>query len=364
MEEKDFIDAGLYDPAAPDAAGRLALLGWLVARGITLEQMTRHTKGLSGLAGDLALRPGPRFSPREVAEREAIALEDVMTLSLASGFAPADPDEPTFTEADTSVFAAFMGGAGMFGRDAVLRFTRVVGSSMARIAEAAVSLFQAEVEQKLIDSGASELHLAQQNLTAIENLGNVRSLLHNLFAVHMETAIRRIREARLSRSPDAVRFAVGFVDLVGFTTITRDIHAHELDLLVSRFENIAYDVVAMHDGRLVKLIGDEVMFVTRSTEAACSIALTLFERFALDGGVTPRGAIAYGDMLVRGGDYYGPIVNLASRVAQIAVPNELLVTAEVASLATGGALSFEAAGKRMLKGFDAPIALMTAARAK
>jgi adenylate cyclase len=74
----------------------------------------------------------------------------------------------------------------------------------------------------------------------------------------------------------------------------------------------------------VKLIGDEVMFVTRDPAAACDIALELFERVAGDPNVTPRGGIAFGELLLRAGDYFGPIVNLASRVAQIAVPSELL----------------------------------------
>ena len=53
--------------------------------------------------------------------------------------------------------------------------------------------------------------------------------------------------------------------------------------------------------------------------AACDIALTLVERFAEDVNVTPRGAIAYGELVVRGGDYYGPTVNLAARLAFLGV---------------------------------------------
>jgi adenylate cyclase len=104
------------------------------------------------------------------------------------------------------------------------------------------------------------------------------------------------------------------------------------------------------------------MFVTRSPLAACRIALGLFESFAADTAVTPRGAISYGEMLVRGGDYYGPVVNLASRVAQLAIPSELLVTSDVASGASGSDVVFEPAGKRMLKGFEEPVSLLTATR--
>ena len=51
--------------------------------------------------------------------------------------------------------------------------------------------------------------------------------------------------------------------------------------------------------------------------------------------MTPRGGLALGEMLTRGGDYYGPVVNLASRVADLAVPREILVTAELRDRAGG-----------------------------
>jgi adenylate cyclase len=112
----------------------------------------------------------------------------------------------------------------------------------------------------------------------------------------------------------------------------------------------------------VKFIGDEVMFVTADAGAACDIALALVERFAGDDTVNPRGAVAGGEVLLRGGDYYGPIVNLAARLAEQAVPNELLVTPELAERARRPDLRFEPAGKRMLKGFDRPVTLMTVER--
>jgi adenylate cyclase len=363
VDEKEFIDAGIYDPASPHAADRLQLIEWMVERGVTLEQMVeRGNRSLSGLAGDLALRPGRRVSARDIAEQTGIPVEKVLALALAAGFPPPGPDAPSFTEADIQVFVTFSAGASLFGEAATQRFTRVVGSSLSRIAEAAVTLFQVNVEQPILESGGSELSIAQKNLSAIETLGSVRVLLDSLFGSHVETAIRRLREARPTRSPDSVQFAVGFVDLVGFTTVTQRMAVRDLALLVEHFEEACYDVVAAFDGRVVKLIGDEVMFVTRDRGDACRIALTLFERFAADRSVTPRGAIAYGEMLVRGGDYYGPIVNLAARIAQVAVPSELLVTAEVASEVAAADLDFEPAGRRMLKGFDEPVSLLTVSR--
>jgi adenylate cyclase len=160
----------------------------------------------------------------------------------------------------------------------------------------------------------------------------------------------------------AERLAIGFVDLVGFTPLSRERAPEDLAAVVERFEGLANDVIAAHDGRVVKLIGDAVMFVAVEPSAACEIALTMVERFAQDAVVTPRGGLAGGPVLTRGGDYYGPVVNVAARIAERAVPNEILVTRAIVDDAAGDRCRCEPAGKRMLKGFPEPVSLYGAQR--
>src|SRR5262245_26644526 len=59
MGTKEFEAAGLYDPNAPDAADRLALLQWLTGRGITIPQIVAAggADRLTSIAGDFALSP-------------------------------------------------------------------------------------------------------------------------------------------------------------------------------------------------------------------------------------------------------------------------------------------------------------------
>lgn len=365
MGPADFEAAGLYDPAAPHAADRLALLEWLAERGVTIEQMVRadREKSLSGLAGDLALHPpGPLLTLAEMATRIGVAPERLEAILLATGLPPVKPDEAAFSERALLGLSMFSSGAQLFGEDATLRFARVVGASLARVAEAAVSLFLVNVEGPIREHEGSGLVLAKANLEAIGALEHVSTMMRGLFRAHMEIAIRRLRLARGKELIGSGRFAVGFVDLVGFTPLSRLVPSRDLATLVERFEDTAHDVATARDGRIVKVIGDEVMFVSVDAAAACDIALTLVERLCRDTTVTPRGGLAYGEMLLRGGDYYGPIVNLAARIAEQAVPNELLVTPEVAAHADGAELRFEPAGKRMLKGFDAAVNLMTVER--
>jgi adenylate cyclase len=356
---------GLYDPAAEDAAERLALLEWLAAQGVTIDQMGHALRegSLLGLAGDLALRPPPSLTLEEFAARVGLPAEQIREISLASGLRPGAPGEREFSEDDVETLGVFAGAAAIFGATATKRFVRTLGSSLARLAEAAVSLYLLGAEGPLRASQASEVAIAQQNLRIIQSLDVLQVPLPKLLRAHLATAIRRQRLARHAGSTlDTLKLAVGFVDLVGFTALSRTMTSAELAEVIDRFEDSAQDIVAARDGRTVKLIGDEVMFVCVDAAAACDIALTLVERFAGDEAVTPRGGLAWGDMLFRGGDYYGPIVNTASRAAELAVPGELLVTPELAAQAASPSLHFAAAGRRMMKGFDEPVTMLTVAR--
>ena len=359
--------AGMYDPKAPNAPERRALIEWLFAQGATLDEILKSREcgtTLTGLAGDLALRsPGESLTLPEVAARAGLAPERIERLLLAAGLPPIDPTEARFSADDATAFVAFDQGAALFGETAILEFVRVIGSSLARIAEAAVSLFLVNIEGPIRSAAAGELALAKANLMAIQTFGVVGPAIQSMLRSQVQLAIRRMRTARDEYSVDLVRMAIGFVDLVGFTSLSRKLTARELAEVVAQFEGRAHDIVTVRDGRLVKLIGDEVMFVAHAVATACDIALTLVEAFADDVTVMPRGGLAAGPLIMRSGDYYGPIVNLASRIADLAVPDEVLVSADVAAQACNDRLQFEPAGKRMLKGFDEPVLLYAVRRA-
>src|SRR5205809_694525 len=148
MTAAEFQAAGLYDPAAPDAPARLELLEWLAAQGVTLADMREaqlRWGALSGLSGDLALRAGERLTLAEVAARSGMSPERIERFNLAAGFPPVGPEERVF-DPGVAMFASFAAAEQFFGPGPLLHFIRVLGSSLARIAEAAVSLFLANVE--------------------------------------------------------------------------------------------------------------------------------------------------------------------------------------------------------------------------
>jgi class 3 adenylate cyclase len=360
----DYERAGLYDPTAPGAEGRLALLEWLRGRGITLEQMTaaHQESGLAFLASGMALRPGARVPRSELPARLGMPAAEVESFLLALGLPPDAPDAATFTKSEVELLGSIVVGIDLLGESGMRRLARVVGQSVARIAEAMIETNR-ESRLALAAASGSELAYAQAVLRSTERAYAPAELMRGLLPVHIEMSARRLRVGRTSDTVSTTHGCIGFVDLVGFTTLSRRSSPEALSKLIDRFEEVAHDVATIRQGRVVKFIGDAVMVMTPEAGAACDIALTLIERFAGDADVTPRGGIASGALIDHGGDYYGPIVNLAARIADLAVPQEVLASQEVEAALAGSALRCEPAGRRTLRGFDVPVSLVSVSRA-
>ncbi len=353
---EQFEAAGLLTRVETSVDDRVALLDWLIERGFTIDQMVAaHAIGqLQSLAGDRILADGRELTLAEAVAATGIDDDVLRSVLRAAGF---QPESATLTEASVELFQEFANARAIFSDEEALHFVRVMGSSLARIADAANSLFLLDVEAPMKLQHPSELELARQSEFAVLSLDAVSRAIGALFRLHVRDAIERSRLARArATDPDLVPMAVGFVDLVGFTPLTAASSARELIALVVNFESRAYDIVNEHGGRLVKLIGDEVMFTTIDPIEAVTIVTSMFAALGESTEVAPRAGIAYGDTLAHGGDYYGPVVNLASRVADIAVPWEILVTDEVATRVRA-VHELAPAGRRQLKGFADPVSL-------
>lgn len=357
--------AGLYDPAADGAAERRELLEFFAARDVGVEQV-RHSADegrIAAAAADAPLAPGPSsISIRDVATRLGTDIEAVARVWRASGFAPVDVDCKFLRPSDAEVFAVFLSGEELLGAEATLELTRVLGGALARIAESAIALFLRQVEAPFEDTHPTERQQAEATESSVQTVLSLQPVIDGLFRHHLREAILRFRIAETDKRTGTAHLAIGFVDLVGFTPISAALDAPELSALIADFEARSQDAVTQFGGRLVKLIGDEIMYVALDARSAVEIALTLVREFDTVENVTPRGGVASGDVLVRSGDYYGSVVNLASRVADLAIPDEILTTdavrIEAESLAVPAA--FVPAGRRVLKGFVEPVQLFSA----
>ena len=157
----------------------------------------------------------------------------------------------------------------------------------------------------------------------------------------------------VTNRPDEFRpIAVGFVDLTGFTRLSRELDEQSLASLIHRFESASYNAVVGGGGRVVKMIGDEVMFVADDPETAVRIALALIETTRNDDELPlARAGVAWGTALLRLGDCHGPAVNLASRMAEVAPSGTVLACEELRTMLWHSApLAWRPRGTRRLKG--------------
>lgn len=341
-----------------DARDRQSLRDVLAARGATPDQMeAAEAEGhLDRLATNLVLTKGAQLSARDLAARGGMDAKVVVDLFGRFGIGVPDLDAPQFTDADCALFVGFC-GTSMHKVDAG-DLPRVVAASMDRIAEAAVALYVQGPELEMRRAGADAAALAEKAAVATEAALDLGVGLGVLFRHHMLQAIARQRRATEGvRRRELARLAIGFVDLVGSTSIATGLDVGELAAMVSRFEARAFEVTSAGGGRLVKFIGDEIMVAAIDPLAGCRIISSLVAAFTAD-GLRPRAGLVYGEVLYRHGDYYGPVVNLAARLVDEAIPDEVLVDRSVVgALGEAGGPTFEPAGRRLLKGFDEPVAV-------
>jgi adenylate cyclase len=285
--------------------------------------------------------PGePRYSRRQLAELTGVSVEGHRRIWRALGFPDVDDDQPYFTDYDVDVLntAAQLIELQQTSVDEAIQMARVIGSSMARVAEAVVQSdpvveTDVEVADVLVPSMAKVLEYAWRR--------------------HLQAAIRRAASRRDQASNIGhVEMAVGFADLVGFTALSQQLSERALAEVVSRFEALAYDTVTVSGGRVVKMIGDEVMFLASDAASATAVGLALSDAYSDDEMLSDvRVGLAMGPVLLRDGDVYGRTVNLANRIVKIATPGSVVTSEEIHdALADDPRFEWRSLRPRYLKG--------------
>jgi adenylate cyclase len=269
-----------------------------------------------------------RYTRAEVAELTGVNLETLVRFWRALGFPNVSDEERSFTDLDLEAVRLFQGmqALGATRTDTALQLARVIGSSMSRIAEAELvpgNMFSTEYDQVIAaDAFAS---VADVTIPAMARL------LEFVWRRQVAAGIKRTMMLRSHGAApgESPVLAVGFADMVGFTLLSQHLSDPELAAVVRRFEELSHDIVTSLGGRVVKMIGDEVMFVVDSVAAAARIGLDLADAYADDELLSDvRVGLALGPVLLREGDYFGTTVNLAHRIVNIGNPGTVLISDE------------------------------------
>lgn len=301
----------------------------------------------------LALGQEQRFDLHDAVARTGLPDDELRHIWRSLGFPDPPPGDQIFSQVDLDNLAAVaeLMHSGVVTPEVAYGMTRVVGSSMARIASALVDAVSARAEQ-VVQAGVDPEEAVALEPLATDAAGFLPmfpAVLEQVWRRHLQAAARR----RLLRSEgdEGAGVVVGFADLVGFTALAQQVTDEELAEVVDQFEHLAYDVVVAGGGRVLKMIGDEVMFLVDDPFAAAEIALGLADASRdADQLSDVRVGLAYGPILEREGDAYGPTVNLASRITSIAYPGSVVVSPELRAAIEGDErFSFRGMRPRYLK---------------
>jgi adenylate cyclase len=277
------------------------------------------------------LLDGPRrYTRLQVAELAGMEPSRTQRLWRALGFPDAADDDPAFTDADVGALGVLSSliDSGFVGPDTEASIARAMGQALSRLADWQTDM----LADALVRAAGPDDRPSASVDEAIEAarllLPRLRQVQDYVWRRHLAANADRLLAAT---SPgDRRELAVGFVDLVGYTSRSRGMGGRELGAMVEDFESIVAEVIARRHGRVVKTVGDGVLFTAGSALDAVEIGLALPAAWDADDRPPLRVGAAYGPVLTRLGDVYSPVVNLASRLTSLARPGTLLVDRHLA----------------------------------
>lgn len=267
-----------------------------------------------------------KYTPAQVAELAGVPRDEARSLWQALGFATVGEDDAVYTDGDVEALKLVtdLRACGFEDDQLVAAMTRLFGQTFSRLAS-----WQGQLLLEMLADRPDILGSEDAVVDLVDHVGPVMERLQSyawrrqLVAFFARVAARATVDVSTSLSSE---LAIGFVDMSGFTSLTRRATEQELRELLDTFESFATDIVGSHGGRIVKTIGDEVLFQAEDAGNAAEIALEMIETAAADERMPDlRAGLAVGPVVSRLGDVYGSTVNIASRLTSLGRPGWVLV---------------------------------------
>jgi adenylate cyclase len=300
------------------------------------------------------LGDGPGMTSDDVAEAAGVTVEQARRLWRALGF-PDAGTQAAFTEADLQALSLLVGAVheGAIDFDTAVRLTRAVGQTMAKLADWEVATLAPRVEQLEAGEEATGSRIGSA-MRLVEQVGvPFEQLLIYSWRRHLAAAVGRV-EALGAADEDlhTTQVTVGFADLVSFTALSNEMDEDRIGDMVEVFESRCADVVAARHGRVIKTLGDSVLFVSEEPVRAMDIALSIVDVIGHDKRLPDvRIGMATGSVVMRMGDVYGPPVNMAARLTGVARRNRVITDPRTADLLPVSQFEARPLPPRPLRGF-------------
>ena len=263
----------------------------------------------------------PHLTQAEVAARAGVSLDQANELWHLLGFAQVPEEMAAFTDADVRALAltSDLIRLGVLSQDRQEGLVRTWGRSFARLADWQVALLADVARDAGADPTDGLLAISGEVMPRVEELQSYVWRRHLLGAASRTMAV--------TSDGASVPLAVCFVDIVGYTSRSRTLTDRELVAWLESFESAVLALTVDRGGRIIKNIGDELLIVADDPATMAEIALELTRRGADPDDDFPavRAGIAYGEVVTRLGDVFGPTVNIAARLTGIARPSTVLV---------------------------------------
>ena len=263
----------------------------------------------------------------DVVQSAGTSVEAARRLWRALGF-PDVSDIAAFTPADRDAMALLSStvASGALDFETAVKLTRAVGHTMARLADWQVSTLSEYVEglEQAGEGTGSRL------TTGLDVIRDVEPPFEDLMVYawrrHLAAAVARVEALGATDSDlHTMTVTAGFADLVNFTELSNGIDEGSLADLVEDFESLCADLVAARGGRLIKTLGDSVLFIADVPRPAVDIACDIVERIGADDRLPDvHVGLATGPVVLRLGDVFGSPVNMASRLTAVARRNRVI----------------------------------------
>lgn len=350
---------------------RVRMAMHLETSGIALEDLApviREGSLSLSWADRLISRPDPMLpsTAREVVEELEISPEFSGEVRMALGIT----DDDALMRGDEARLLDLLSELLAFGveEELVIRFVHTAVDNIRRVAQAGRELWVKGVEEPLLEAGLTHAELLEEEAEPsdvsqrlAEEMTQIlwnRFMEEEIFQAAVQHLEAALEDAGVSRTRERRPDAVAFLDLSGYTNLTERQGDEAAADRARRLVDLIRSHVSRNGGRMVKRLGDGAMLHFQDPVEAVRCTLALVSAISAADLPPARVGINAGPLILRDADFFGRTVNIAARLLDHARPHEVLVTREVADLATD--VVFEEVGPVTLKGVTEPMDVFVA----